>query len=276
MYGINSGKAFLNLKNKKVVFNVLLVLALLSICSCGNNKKVQKELDSLLDGDWFVVYPEDSIWTIYGSLAFDIQNHRYHTYNGCNHMSGDYYYRGKYIIFRDAPSTLMFCPNSGIYGVPAADEPVSVDKVKFEESYSVRMRINTTIPYGCDLRRKGKWMLEGLWTVKNVDSDETEEFTLNFDTKSNIVYLQKCNSKVAIPFVYGNEPELSFLMNDISNEAIDAIYPGIKSLLESVVGFSAVPRDGGGSVGIELKDEDRKIICFLERTFNGRLRDGAN
>ena len=242
----------------------IIAISLFTGCSL-NGKTVNDNWDKLLEGTWFVTYMDDPEWNDYGTLTFDTDTHEYHAYNGCNRMSGTYHFKGNNIIFDSAPSTSMFCECEGIFGIPEFDTPHPLSKINLKNSNGVL--VGKKDPFASILRREGKWMLEGSWTIINAgySTNQFEEIIFSFNTKSNTVILQKGAYKISIPFVNFVGTELKFLTENISKSSFDKFGPEIKSILESVIKFSPKPINNGCSVGINLLNKEGSSVSSLQR-----------
>ena len=261
-----SKKTHLEIREIIAFISVIIFISLQPIKTYGTSPVSIKYNDNLLSGTWYFANSENSLWTEFGTLTFDIKTHQYRSYDGCNRGMGDYYYSGKNIIFRGGSITAMFCDCVG-FGIPVYEMPLSIDKVNFKDSYGVRIGGNER--FSMILRREGGWMLEGLWTIKIINEKENgwEDIIVCFNTNSKTVFLRKGNIEVALPFINYNGTNIKFIMNDVNKEALNSLSPDFESLFKSIVKFTPTSNNNGCSVWLKFENKNGTQSCYLERTF---------
>lgn len=221
--------------------------------------------ENILEGIWYANYPEDTLWTRYGTLEFDFNEHTYHAYNGCNHLSSEFSYRRNKIIFEDGTSTMMGCDNEGIFGIP--DFNVALDIRKVRKWNSEGFEIGNSKDLSIVLLKEGKWMLKGKWLISSINNHniEDKDVTVTFDIEKNMMKILNSNSQTEIPFKSAKGSNLSFSpVLDNGNYSINK--KDLLTALKSIVKFTPQAGNTGTSVIIRLQNEKNDTLIELTRS----------
>lgn len=242
------------------IFFALLFSLLVTSCHTQN-----KELDKLIDGEWFVVSTTDTAWMAYGTMRFDTDKHTYGNYDGCNWLSGDYYYVGNKIVLEDSPSTCIACPCFGRSGYPGS-EPVNVEKIRFFDTDGIAFTRDSEPRVF--LLKQGKWMLNGSWNVVEIGGKDVSgnDIVMLFDNSSDSVSIQEPGITIDLSFTVNKQTHISFLPENFKPASCSNSLNNLINLLKTVTVFSPSPDDLPCSVVILLKNAEQETVVKLQRS----------